>query len=422
MSTKRCDTDGSDSNSDQEPSADDPISIPGGGQFCIPCAEGSNKGIESNMGGQISIPPEGSDAEDSDQANIVTGDGGDQFCMPCAEGSDDDMSSIASTDRNEQVKKLMFPLQQWLVDEGHKSTSHIDVSLRSQLNLKRAGLLRKLTVAFAIGKVLEHIKASVSSYSQDELLQMCSADNFAVHMMSSPSEDDSSEDDEGWEVTGVDMISPPMSLQVASNSFNSSNFFSSTDEGECWGSNTSVAITKHSPFCCAKKSSGDERRNEKHLCYALGLLIKIIFDDGSSGDTDPRMNDGMGDLLRSLSISPFHPRPTKSTRMPSQYQEVHTSCTVATVPVSRVINDLLNSKEDAIKGSNNCYTSLGDAIEDIHHLLAEPMKYLFNSNHQLPISTNMYGRTSETKSLLDAFCRVASSGQSEAFVIAGFSG
>ena len=178
----------------------------------------------------------------------------------------------------------------------------------------------------------------------------------------------------------------------------------------------------HSPFCCAKQVSQDEPRNEKHLCYAFGLLLKIIFDHSSSIDVDSGTNNHMGELLRSLSISPYDARPAKRTRMPSQHQEEITSCNVVAVPISRVVNDLLKSGEDDNNIPDNCYISLVDAIEDINHLLAEPMQYLFNSNQQLLKSTKLYGRTSEAKSLLDAFCRVASSGRSEAFVTTGFSG
>jgi hypothetical protein len=124
------------------------------------------------------------------------------------------------------------------------------------------------------------------------------------------------EDDEGWEVIGIDMLSPPMSLRVSSNSFNSSNFFESTDDGGCWGGTTSFAVTKHSPFCCAKQVSQDEPRNEKHLCYAFGLLLKIIFDHSSSSDVDSRTNNHMGELLRSLLISRYDAHTAKLTRMP----------------------------------------------------------------------------------------------------------
>ena len=77
---------------------------------------------------------------------------------------------------------------------------------------------------------------------------------------------------------------------------------------------------------------------------------------------------------------------------------------------------------------HNAYESLKVVCEDLHLLLLDPDRFLFdNPNHdsddmQLLYRTDkLYGRDKEETLITDAFCRV-SRGKSEAFFIGGFSG
>ena len=147
----------------------------------------------------------------------------------------------------------------------------------------------------------------------------------------------------------------------------------------------------------------------------------------------------MNSFLRSLSISPSafgmndasslsettHPetsRPAKCSRVPT-----HTSIAsqVVSSQVYRLVRDLLDCQNalDSIYRSDNAYQSLDAAIEDIHMLLLHPVRFVCQGvNQWLSPITTMYGRSSEAESILNAYCRVASSGRSEAFIIRGFSG
>jgi hypothetical protein len=277
-------------------------------------------------------------------------------------------------------------------------------------------------VAFAIGKLLQHMKVSLSSYSQDELLRLFCLDNFAVQV----SAGSGGTHDKGWDVIGLDMVSPPMSLQLTSINFNSSTFFS-VDEADDWGKNVDSVITKHSPFCCAKQAvEDDEEQNEKPICYAFGVLLHFIFS-GDNESVSPlnlkETNHPMSDLFRSLSISPavmgYHSngcneteevasemhRPAKSVRMPSQCGQDKSYWSLLLGPILRLVEDLLSCESgDDIYPSDTAFLLLDPAINDVHRLLLL----------QPSTSIHMQGRHS--------FCRVASSGQSEAFVIGGFSG
>jgi len=78
---------------------------------------------------------------------------------------------------------------------------------------------------------------------------------------------------------------------------------------------------------------------------------------------------------------------------------------------------------------HNAYESLGVLGEDLHLLLLDPDRFLFDSqNHSIDKGKQLlyregklYGRDKEETLITDAFCRV-SRGKSEAFFIGGFSG
>jgi hypothetical protein len=82
---------------------------------------------------------------------------------------------------------------------------------------------------------------------------------------------------------------------------------------------------------------------------------------------------------------------------------------------------------------DNAYESLDAVIKDLHLLLLDPSRFLFN--HEFVFESNgrtqqkpllfredtLYGRDNEVSLITKAFCRV-SSGKSEAFFVGGFSG
>jgi hypothetical protein len=307
-----------------------------------------------------------------------------------------------------------LPLLLWFNSEASSQNYTSGLTASQQLSNTRASALRKLTVGFSIGKLLQHLRASVSSYTQDELLRLCSVDNFTVHLHPDGAADES------WEVAGAGMVSPPMSLKLTLKDFDSSNFFLPGNEKDNWGRDVDALITRHSPFCCAKQAVNDESQNDDFICCAFGVLLRFIFSgecleggNNSESSSNPQEVDGcMGDFLRSLSISPEDMNLGSNKRRAShQHQDDFNYYHV----VSQLVKDLLDF------APNNCLT-LDAAINDIHRLLQEPTRFLFESNHQLATATKMYGRSVEVKAILDAFCRVSSTRQSESFMIKGYSG
>jgi hypothetical protein len=329
-----------------------------------------------------------------------------QQCMPC-----NAVHPTTPTPRYEDLITSSFiPLPDWVRSEENKLSSlqnGLDVQL--QMNQQRCAMIRKITVAFAIGKLLRHLKDSVLSYSQHELLRLCSIDNFAVQVLQGVTCDGC------WDIMGIDMISPSMSLQVTS-----------LAGGKIWGRDVDAVVTRHSSFCCAKRAAQVEGEHENLMCYTLGYLINFIFSgvDESVSLDNPQENtrdNFMDSFLRSLSISPLseQSRPTKA----ACNHEGKSYEMLLPGPISQVVDDLLScqSGEDLYR-SDTAYLSLDSAINDLHLLLLEPNRYIFETKCQLTSTTEIYGRSSEAKDLLDSFSRVVSSGQSEAFLIGGFSG
>jgi len=111
--------------------------------------------------------------------------------------------------------------------------------------------------------------------------------------------------------------------------------------------------------------------------------------------------------------------------------ELGCSSTVWTVVKNLIDCGLMDFRPD------ESYPSLQAASEDIHLMLRDPERFLFSNELILASGENdnmsctvtpdivknkLYGRGKEKTTIIDAFCRVASSGESEAIIIRGWSG
>ena len=321
-------------------------------------------------------------------------------------------NSVASTNVNTSTEEST-PLRAWVDLEADKTS----------LQTGRASLIRKLTVAYAIGELLKHLKDSILSYSQDEILRLCCVDNFSVTVHAD------GVTNEG-EVMGIGMVSPPMSLQVIPKYFGGDNKDADANLGTR-GRDMETVITRHSPFCCAKVSAQDKTTNDGSICYALGVLLHFIFSEGNTIDdvkicASPheifRHSTPMNDLLRSLSVGLEETRSSKRARMSSQCTE-ESFTNVTGGQVGGILRDLLSCESvELARRSETAYVSLDTVIDDMHLLLLDPSRFVFDMNHQLSTDTKMYGRSSEATTLLNAYYRVTASGKSEALLVKGFSG
>jgi hypothetical protein len=285
---------------------------------------------------------------------------------------------------------MVASLPQWIQEQA---STHETNAGRSSSN-SNSKTVAKVKVAYAISKLLEHIKVAVSNYSQAELHQLCSLENFSVHTF----HDMFSGEDQV--VVGVDMISPYMSVQ-----------FVSSQE---------IAVTRHCDFCCATKAMNrdDNQRDDHLLCYSFGVLLYNLFCGQDNLTEDKTMKPpALQELDRHDAESPPAKKSICGTCTPSLLSFTTTS-------VSRLVNSLLDCQLAAEIRPEDAYTSLEVAIGDLELLLKEPSVFLFDYENRClkRDSCKLYGRTEEVSVLSETFFRVACSGKSEAIMIGGYSG
>jgi hypothetical protein len=375
-----------------------------------------------------------------------------------------------------KAQVVSIPLRQWTGAEVGKSYHSND---------GKASLIRKVTVAYAVAKVLRYVLDSRNS--SDEILQLFSIDNFVVRVRA----DDLS--DLGWEVEGVDVISPELTVQIRSNWIANCSLFDLTAD-DITGRNVEATITSNTTNSRphhARRDSEEGGCDGRMVCYLLGRLLHSVFCGDSSEfrtvETHGRQKDY--DICDSAISEPSYKKnyvlstlensvrtsdqslpkdgdeisPTKKTssgcgqlksldfsqsdstqrlsfasrsgseRSTRQIidQSIHAnSLFEAFCPsaISQLVTNLLDCGNDLFR-SFDSYQSLEEVINDLHILLREPDLFLFDQyrmsfgDQKLAVNKDkLYGRASETTLLTDAFCRVASTGVSEAVFVAGFSG
>ena len=313
------------------------------------------------------------------------------------------------------------PLKSWIQTQGN----HQDLS-RLNLNSDPTSdgitvALRKLTVAYAIGSLLHHHKKDCSRLSI--------LDNYCIRF------DSSAEAESGWEVLGLDTISPPLNIGLTFYPTNFNDVFGAK-EGDDMGRNVETKIESKVGAASSQLDGGSDEKggDDAVLCYTFGTVMHDIFSgEFSEGKTDK------------ISSESREQRQFKSNSMPSQRctsgleegsNGVHDSTEFLPLgiygcpsAISQLVQNLLDCKpesnpSDGSNGSNDACPSLDAALKDIHMLLEQPLVFLSEpiAPHAIQTNDKFYGRTQESKDLTDAFCRVALDGRSEAFIIMGFSG
>jgi hypothetical protein len=182
-------------------------------------------------------------------------------------------------------------------------------------------------------------------------------------------------------------------------------------------------------------------RDENMICHFLGLLLHNVFSGDSlvqSMPPLPQENENnenhepsrkkrsavvhADDFARAMSISGSDVDPNTGCDAPSRVN-LFSPLTTLGYPssLSIVVKNLVDCGLGVFR-PNESYSSVELAIIDLCLMLQEPGRYLFNS-YQPPIgepnisflkeNVRLCGRATESKLITDAFCRVASTGESE---------
>lgn len=339
-----------------------------------------------------------------------------------------------------------MPLRHWITHDVQERA--MDRDRGYQVKFEKASTLRKVTISFAIATLLRHLSLNfqIMKYSSEELQRLCQIDNFVVRISNEQT-------DLGWEVIGVDMINPQLQLQIVTGAYSSCNFFDVVNDQEFTG--RTIMTNINSPYAEPDETVGSPTTNDESLlCHFLGLLLHGLFTTEDLARMKPKAlpkddSDYEGiplakkislpsfsqlsgnDFFREISISGSNSKICHGEGP----VEVNLLRALNSIGYSNSLSQVVMNLVDCGLGlfrSADSYTCLEMAISDLSLLLEEPGRFLFEDLYlsqktERIISSGkgnnrLYGRTAEAHLITDSFCRVASTGESEAILVGGFSG
>jgi hypothetical protein len=168
---------------------------------------------------------------------------------------------------SDQWNDVSLPLVHWIEMEKMRA-----------LQDHKTSVLRKLNVAYGIGKLLQSSKPAQES---------CSVENFIIRESSHPC-NNMNINNTGWEVVGIRMIDPPVAVQLISTAGGNTSALSSLPASACnmndackndnlMGRDVSAIIVKNDSTFPERQS--DFESVEMQLCCALGELLHFLFSE-----------------------------------------------------------------------------------------------------------------------------------------------
>jgi len=350
----------------------------------------------------------------------------------------------------------LVPLRSWIKNEANKASS-TDPQKRNCSNLSKESIVCQTTVAYGIVELLllrekNHANASAKNNRQclEEEIQI---DNFAVCVCMN---NNSKSSRRPWEdINGISMLSSGMHVSIYEPSYlNSLN-----PEGEeeydvqvSMGRFLEVDLISPPPdiatIAAADKAAG-YKATVAETDRRLSLLTRVLYElfchepflddallsydeDCSKEDETSKSDHRVPPPRKKLMLSRAHAdfdEPNSTKQIP---HFVHMQKRGLPASLCLMMQNLLECDclGDCGQQSGDAYTSLDVVAKDLHLLLFDPDRFLFDKEVNVGTSDNMqllykkekmYGRDIEESLITDAFCRV-SSGTSEAFFVGGFSG
>ena len=352
-----------------------------------------------------------------------------------------DAASAAAKEEHIQI-----PLRNW-IDGEDADNSSTTASEKSQLiqvldlNQSRSGknirrskesIIRKVTVAYGIAELLVRCPSNNVALDDDAKIGI---DNFAVCVYKKRGIS-SSRQQQSDDIRGVRMISSGLSLSIEEPSYLSCLFEEGGEKDDQMGRYLEVELDSADALLggfktdCSDSAEGKEVISIHRCHYLLAKILHELFthneefpdDNHHSGDDEPARKIAKTEPLLDREEGVAGVGKSASTSIPSIEQMQQWG-----VPASicRMMKNLL---ESAAESGGDAYETVGEVGEDLHLLLFDPDRFLFD--HEAQSADNMqlqyrkeklYGRDKEETLITDTFCRVTR-GKSEAFFIGGFSG
>jgi hypothetical protein len=297
---------------------------------------------------------------------------------------------------------------------------------------KKASLVRKLSVAYGIGKLLESSRVDQ---------ERCSIDNFAIQELF---------EEFRWVVVGIKMLTPRLQATLQSTLY-LRDFEEMVNDESMKGRDLKAAVLDDGSTP-AKLAGEQGDYDEMQLCCALGRLLHFLFSGDNvknrrqSQDEDRSTNASEDDV----GIDAIVVQPAKKQTRELTFSEIsiHSGSSAGTdglgqlegtkyrplveygcpPSISQLVGDLLSCGDNIFR-PDSAFKSLRDATDNIHLLLEEP-DLLFEriveshqGKHLLEPSNDsrLFGRAAEITKIMGVYHRVAT-GKCEHVFVEGLSG
>ena len=355
--------------------------------------------------------------------------------------------STASRSRDNNVLQEstdeVIPLRNWIEKESGGDCQPDNVQKQ------RGMMLRRTLIAYGMIELLKGARTSSHASTCYELLQACNIDNFLVRVCKGEEESkkgDNADQHFVGKIKGVQMINPPSTLLFLT-PFGSSGEVNSEEDGDGMGQFIEVEICPR-PLANQAINPLEQLVKEKalirsagsliHELYTQGNPILLLYDFQKGKGASPSDDSGVAEPpLKRIKEHPqyvgganFH-----SLFPPSQRGNTETASAGAVdqkasrLPLLELgFSSSLSSLVDELL---DCKCTLDVASKDLHLILLDPDSFLVDRYFKpapdgkvsLRIRKNkLYGRDSESSLITSTFCRVRTSGKSEALLIGGYSG
>ena len=338
----------------------------------------------------------------------------------------------------------VFPLRNWIEKESSGGDFQPD-----NVQKQRGMMLRRTTVAYGMIELIKGARTSSHSSTCYELKQACTIDNFLVRVSKGEEEsknDDSTDQNYVNTIKGMQMINPPSSI-LFSTPFVSSGEGISEGPSDGMGLYIEVEITPR-PLANQAINPLESLVKEKSLINSVGSLIHDLYTQGNAilllydfqkgSVASPSDDKGFAepppkrikDHPRHMAEASFHPffpawqRGNLEAAYAGAAEQKASHLPLLELGFSSSLSSLVVELLD-------CKCTLSVASKDMHLMLLDPCSFLVdqyfksatNGKVSLRIRKNkLYGRDSESSLITSTFCRIKTSGTSEALLISGYSG
>lgn len=339
-----------------------------------------------------------------------------------------------------EVETVLVPLRSWIKNEAKNQQAN-------GIPLNKKMIVCQATVAYGIVELILRAKRHAAASKNGRLLEEeMRIDNFAVCVV----KENSNSTLRPWDdIKGASMLSPSISISIEEPSYLSCLMMEEDEESDdqrIEGRSLEVELIsplqENSTTTIAGNAVGkivSVKENKQCLYLLAKLLYKLFFVEPLSEDT-PRIEEDFSEqpeskldhhprkkLMLSRAQVDFEPNSTRQDPHAMSMRKCGLPASLCLM-IEHLFECVL---EDSDQPSDDAYTSLEDVANDLHLLLLDPERFLFDQAVQGDAAVNimqlnyrkgkLYGRDKQESLITEAFCRV-SRGTSEAILIGGFSG